>query len=284
MEPALKERLETVNGVRSVGPGVIEIVAYAGRAAAMAWLVAIAFVVALVVTSLDEPSPLFPSVSDRFATQLGYGLIWGPIGEDAGYRGCVEGDLYDGCHPDLSPSDYYFEIFLPNTYDSGALSQLVFYAVLFAAPFLFLLLWRRPPPVRIDGIRRIVYTVRGGQLYIARYTTHELVVPAKNKFDAVAGDVRSGPVRLRLTNGSRDRIFPVGHFAIFPNETRASEAWALAKHVLGSAPEETSTALPDRFRMPWWTRTSLLGPRRLPRTLDARVDAWVEANRDIVPQ
>ena len=177
---------------------------------------------------------------------------------------------------------------LPRGYESGALGKALFPAFFFSSPFLYLVFWRRRPPVRIDGKRRIVYTWQParlfglwpGQLFIAHYTTHDLVAPTPRRYDAVAGGTRSGPVRLKLRAGETDRLFSVGHFAIFPSETRASEAWSFATMVLGPNADEVSDALPKRFRLPWWTRTSLLGMRRFPRDLDARVDRWMAENLD----
>ena len=94
----------------------------------------------------------------------------------------------------------------------------------------------------------------------------------------IAGDAQSGPVRLRLYSGTVEAIFSVGHFAIFPDETRPTTAWGKAQHVLGPDPSAASHAFPNKFKFPWWARTSLRSERQFPDDIDRQVDAWAEMN------
>lgn len=277
----LADRLQSVQGVRRVAPGVVDIVAFDGRGAALAWLLAIAFAVAIgfvVLSGSTDPLSGF-SIHKR----LGYGSIWGPTGTDAAYLECVTPPgLYDGCRPDLTPSEYYFQVLVPHMYKNGTLFGDVAALLFLSAPFLYLLFWRRRPPVRIDGEKRIVYTWQPGtpftrgKLYAAPYTTDALVVPGKRKFDAVAGDTLSGAVTLQLFNGQQKRHFKVGPFAAFRNETSAAAAWSAACSVLRPDGAAVSSSLPAQFRLPWWSRTSLLGTRNLPKDIDAKAGRWLE--------
>ncbi len=273
-----------IRGVRQIAPGVVEIVAYAGRGAGLAWLSAIAILIAVGESVIRGSGAIW----DRYAGLLGEDTFWGQIGTDAGYRACLRTlDFYPGCKPGLTPEEYYYDIFLPQIVRSGTLAEALFPVVLAMLPFLYLLLWKRPPPVRMEGNHRIAYTWRParlfglirGRLFIAPYTTHKLVMPTKRKFDAVAGDAMSGPVALQLEDASdpqKTRIFRVGPYSALPKETTAQVAWTRASRVFGVDAVEASAAFRDRFRLPFWQRTSLRGMARFPSDIDSRVQAWLD--------
>lgn len=265
-------------GVRQVAPGVIEIVAYAGRGAMLAWLAAIAILIAV------GQQILFGSgaITNRVLGLLGHGVLWGPVGTDIGYRECQRiVDFYPGCHPDITPRAYHFDVILPLQIANGTVGETLFALLFMLAPFVYLLFWRHPPPLRLDGNRRVIYGWRParlfglipGRLYLAS-VDHTLMDRQLRRYDALAGGTESGPILLDLQDMSdpaRQRTFKVGPYASLPGEAPAAKMWARAKIVFGVDPEGTASQFPRAFHLPWWQRTSLLGMRRLPAGIEAEV-------------
>ncbi|MEM7642676.1 MAG: hypothetical protein AAF366_09120 [Pseudomonadota bacterium] len=224
-DPAVRRIVDQTpsRGVRRVAPGVVEIVAYAGRGAMLAWLAAIAVVIAM------GQQLLFGSgaIVDRIQHLSGHGVLWGPTGNDIGYRECRRVvDFYPGCHPDITPEDYYFDVLLPLFVANGTLAETVLATGFVLAPFFYLLLWRRPPPLRLDGVRRVVYAwhparffgLVPGRLYLAP-VNQALMDRQLRRYDAVAGGDESGPILLTLHDAfdpTRQRVFKAGPFAALP--------------------------------------------------------------------
>lgn len=283
-KPDIWARFEAPEGVRRVGPGVFEIMGHVGRRKLISGIGSVGILAAGLAALVFAPD-LWSGVARR----VGYGVAWG--GEHNFHRGydlCISGPSYPGCHPDMTPWEFVWNVHFKFAFSQGHLDDdIMLLAFVLLLPAIFLLR-RRPAPVRIDGPRRIAYTWARPRLFglLGRGGLHiagrrGIKIEARDHIDAPQRGAVINPLIVELGAAeapARTRRFKIG--PMDPKVISASGIWSTLA-VPAMADDDFALGLterlPDRFRIPWWQRISLRRPRDLPADIDARAAAWADA-------